>query len=189
MDRELKKAGFDEPKPAKETRPKRTAPCALNLCFIGGPAFHRYTRKRESAVMITSIYKIDRLIENKKRVASAKSRSKDDIIEAKLLDWLKDYKDYFSKEALDEMPPHWKDIDLKIKLEPGADLVKQIRHAPLYKLTFKKLEAVKQYLKANLEKGFIMPSSSPFAFPILIAYIGQKLRFCVDFRRLNAIIK
>jgi hypothetical protein len=139
--------------------------------------------------MITSIYKINRLIKNKKQIASAKSGSEDNIIKAKLSDWLKDYKDYFSKEALDEMPPHRKNVDLKIKLEPRADLVKQIRHAPLYKLTLKELKAVKQYLKANLEKSFIVPSSSLFASPILIAYTGQKLRFCVDFQRLNAIIK
>jgi hypothetical protein len=79
------------------------------------------------------------------------------------------------------MLPHRKNVDLKIKLEPRVNLVKQIRHAFLYKLTLKKLEAVKQYLEANLEKGFIMPSSNPFASPILIAYTGQKLRFCIDF--------
>jgi hypothetical protein len=86
MDHELKKASFDELKPAKETRPKRIAPCALNLCFIGGPAFHCYTRKRESAIIITSMYEINRLIKNKKRVANAESESKDNIIKVKLLD-------------------------------------------------------------------------------------------------------
>jgi hypothetical protein len=49
------------------------------------------------------------------------------------------------------------------------------------------LEAVKQYLAANLDKGFIMPLAAPFASPIFIAYLGSKLRFCVDFQRLNAI--
>jgi hypothetical protein len=66
MDRELKKASFNKLKPAKKTRPKRTALYALNLCFIGGPAFHCYTRKRKSVVIITSIYKINRLIKDKK---------------------------------------------------------------------------------------------------------------------------
>jgi hypothetical protein len=36
--------------------------------------------------MITSIYKIDRLIKNKKQVTNTKSKSKDNIIKAKLLD-------------------------------------------------------------------------------------------------------
>jgi hypothetical protein len=65
-----------------------------------------------------------------------------------------------------------KNVDLKIELEPRVNPVKQIRYAPLYKLILEELEAVKQYLKANLEKSFIVPSSSPFASPILIAYIG-----------------
>jgi hypothetical protein len=89
------------------------------------------------------MYKIDRLIKDKKRVANTESGSENNIIKAKLLDWLKDYKDCFSKKALDKILPYRKNIDLKIKLEPGADLVKQIRHAPLYKLTLKKLKAVK----------------------------------------------
>jgi hypothetical protein len=189
MKRELQKVNPPEPQKPKETRPKKTPPCSLNLCFIGAAALHRHARQKKSTVTITSLYEIDQLIEDKKRVAGAESGSKNEIIEERLPDWLKDYKDCFSKEASDKMPPHRKDVDLKIKLEPGVDPVKQIRHAPLYKLTLKELEAVKQYLEANLEKGFIVPSSSPFASPILIAHTGQKLRFCVDFRRLNAITK
>jgi hypothetical protein len=57
-------------------------------------------------------------------MANAKSKSKDDIIKAKLLDWLKNYKNCFSKEALDKMLLHWKNINLKIELESGVDLVK-----------------------------------------------------------------
>jgi hypothetical protein len=63
-------------------------------------------------------------------------------------------------------------MNLKIELEPRVDPVKQIRHAPLYKLILKELKIIKQYLKANLKKGFIVPSSSSFAFLILIAYTG-----------------
>jgi hypothetical protein len=79
------------------------------------------------------------------------------------------------------MPLYQKNVNLKIKLESRVNLIKQIGHASLYKLILKKLKAVKQYLKANLEKSFIVPSSSLFASPILIAHIGQKLRFCIDF--------
>jgi hypothetical protein len=75
-------------------------------------------------VIVTSLYEIDQLIEDKKRVAGAEPDSKDEIIEKRLPDWLKDYKDYFSKEASDKVPPHRKDVDLKIELEPGADLVR-----------------------------------------------------------------
>ncbi|MGH7238909.1 MAG: reverse transcriptase family protein, partial [Candidatus Saccharimonadales bacterium] len=56
-------------------------------------------------------------------------------------------------------------------------------------MNLEELEAVKTYLEANLQKGFIVPSSASFASPILIAHSGNKLRFCVDYRKLNAISK
>jgi hypothetical protein len=42
----------------------------------------------------------------------------------------------------------------------------------------------------NLSKGFIVPSSSPFQSPILMAQKpGGGLRFCVDYRKLNSLTK
>jgi hypothetical protein len=42
----------------------------------------------------------------------------------------------------------------------------------------------------NLNKGFIAPSSAPFASPILVSRKHDGgLRFCVDYRKLNAITK
>ena len=80
-------------------------------------------------------------------------------------------------------------MNYKVYLEPGSDPVRDIGHAPLYKINLEELEAVKAYLEANLEKGFIVSSLAPFASPILIAHNGNKLCFCVDFRKLNAISK
>jgi hypothetical protein len=51
------------------------------------------------------------------------------------------------------------------------------------------LEVVREYLLENLDKGFIGPSYAPFASPILLAEKHGKTRFCVDFRRLNALTK
>src|SRR3954454_11412930 len=57
-------------------------------------------------------------------------------------------------------------------------------------MSLKQLELVKSYLKEHLHKGFIVPSSAPFASPILFAKKpGGGWRFCVDYRRLNAITK
>ena len=42
----------------------------------------------------------------------------------------------------------------------------------------------------NLSKGFITPSHAPFASPVLMARKpGGGLRFCVDYRKLNAVTK
>jgi hypothetical protein len=50
------------------------------------------------------------------------------------------------------------------------------------------LLAVKKYIDEYLNKGFIRPSMSPAAAPILLAKkLGGSIRFCVDYRGLNAI--
>jgi hypothetical protein len=82
-------------------------------------------------------------------------------------------------------------VDFKIYLEDEVDPVREIGHEPIYKMNAKELAAAYKYMIENLEKGFIAPSAAPFAFSILITRHPStgKLRFCVDFRRLNAIIK
>ena len=49
------------------------------------------------------------------------------------------------------------------------------------------LKCLKKYLEEHLDKGFIRASSSPAASPVLFARKpGGGLRFCVDYRQLNA---
>jgi hypothetical protein len=57
-------------------------------------------------------------------------------------------------------------------------------------MTTEELLAVKEYLLENLYKGFIVPSSSFFASPVLfVAKPNGSLRFCVDYRKLNSLTK
>ena len=51
------------------------------------------------------------------------------------------------------------------------------------------LEAIRKYVTENLKKGFITPSSIIFASLVLIVRRNRKLRFYVNYRRLNLIIK
>ena len=52
------------------------------------------------------------------------------------------------------------------------------------------LALVKEYVKEHLSKGFIKASQSPFASLVLFIRKPQGgLRFCVDYRKLNAITK
>jgi len=51
------------------------------------------------------------------------------------------------------------------------------------------LLAVKKYINKHLNKGFIRPSMSPAAAPILLAKkLGGGIRFYINYRGLNAII-
>jgi hypothetical protein len=57
-------------------------------------------------------------------------------------------------------------------------------------MTTEELLTVKEYLLENLHKGFIVPSSSSFASPVLfVAKPNSSLRFCVDYHKLNSLTK
>ena len=110
------------------------------------------------------------------------------LVEARLKEWSRynKFRDVFSKRASDELPPLRRNVDHKIELTRDND----IGHSPLYRQTTEELLAVKQYLLDNLDKGFIVPSNSPFASPVLfVAKPNGSLRFCIDFRKLNSITK
>ncbi len=53
-----------------------------------------------------------------------------------------------------------------------------------------KLQKIKEYLEENLKKKFITLSKASFA--LLILFVEKKdnnLRFCMNYRKLNALIK
>ena len=82
-----------------------------------------------------------------------------------------------------KLPPH-RDCDHKIEIQPG----KTPGWGPLYSMSQDELRVLKKWLETNLKKGFIRASSSPASSPVLFAKKpGGGLRFCVDYRALNAI--
>lgn len=95
----------------------------------------------------------------------------------------KDFKDVFSPKEMERLPPH-RPYDHDINLQGG----KTPPFGPLYPMSREELTVLKEWLEENLRKGFIRPSSSPAASPVLfVKKPGGGLRFCVDYRALNAI--
>ena len=97
---------------------------------------------------------------------------------------LKDYADVFSREVSNILAPH-QPYDHKIHLDnsegPGA-----IGYSPLRHQSTLKLQETKQFLEKNLQRGFIVPSQSPFTSPILfVKKPNGGLRFCINYWRLN----
>ncbi|SOV06613.1 uncharacterized protein UDID_17545 [Ustilago sp. UG-2017a] len=93
------------------------------------------------------------------------------------------YLDVFSRVKADKLPPH-RTYDHQIPLEEG----KSPPFGPIYSLSEHELKTLQEYLEENLAKGFISPSDSPAASPIL--FVKKKdgsLRLCVDYRGLNRI--
>jgi len=97
----------------------------------------------------------------------------------------RDYTDVFSKAKASELPPHH-DYDLKIELEEGTSPPL----GTLYSLSPVELSTLRTFIDKNLNTGFIRPTTSSHAAPVL--FIKKKdgsLRLCVDFRGLNKITK
>ncbi|WVZ53872.1 hypothetical protein U9M48_004760 [Paspalum notatum var. saurae] len=94
-----------------------------------------------------------------------------------------DYPDVFPDE-LPGMPPD-RDIEFLIKLLPGTApiAIRQYRMAPI------EHEEVKNNIDELLAKGYIRPSSSPWAFPVLLVEKKDTdvKRMCVDYRALNKV--
>ena len=96
-----------------------------------------------------------------------------------------DYLDVFKKSNSDKLPEHGA-YDHAIPLDDNA----QPKFGPIYSLSEVELKALDNYLKENLKKGFIRPSTSPAGSPILFVKKSDgSLRLCVDYRQLNKLTK
>ncbi|KAI1828762.1 hypothetical protein DTO006G1_9961 [Penicillium roqueforti] len=170
----------------QEEEPRETL-SPIDISIIGRAGFNRLRTKMNTEkgveVFSTSLMEIDRIIDIKSTMVRDMEVEE---IKRTLPQEYHDLAEVFSKRKSDELPPHRVGVDHDIVLEAEA----QPGYCPLYKLSFDELKAAKQYIMDNLEKGFIVPSSAPYASPILMAKKpGGGLRFCVDFRRLNGISK
>src|SRR5260221_1237010 len=113
------------------------------------------------------------------------SQSSHDSIAAKVPAKYHEFLDLFVDKEATELPPHCSH-DIKIELEHG----KSPPFGPIYSLTDKEKEVLWAYLADNLAKGFIRPSTSLAASPILFVKKGNgSLRLCVDYHGLNAIMR
>ena len=100
----------------------------------------------------------------------------------KLLIEYHDFFNVFSQADSDILLPH-RPYDHKIPLIKE----KTPPWGPLYSISQDELKILKKYLEENLNKGFIRASSSLTASPVFFARKpGGDLRFCVDYRQLNA---
>ena len=71
--------------------------------MIGATGFSRLYRHKGSTVFTTSLYKINKLIEEK---TCLQEETPEQLVEHRLPTQYADYKDVFSKAASDQLPPH-----------------------------------------------------------------------------------
>ena len=58
---------------------------------------------------------------------------------------------------------------------------------PMYTASPQKRVVIDEQIDKWFEQGVIKPSKSPWSAPVVIAYCNGKPRFCIDYRKLNAV--
>ena len=89
------------------------------------------------------------------------------------------------------LAPHRPGIDMSIEIQKDSQgREKEVPWGPLYSMSHDELLVLRKTLTELLDKNWIRVSSSPGGAPVLFAHKpGGGLRFCVDYRALNAISK
>ncbi len=137
------------------------------------------------------ITKIDRLLKtarNKSEDVNLQELLHEEIlkeVKAKLSSKYHDYLNVFDRAMIDQLFSHCL-YDYKIELIDK----KTSSRSHLYHMSDYKLQKMKNYLIEHLNKDFIFSSSALYAS--LILFIEKKddsLRFCINYRKLNALIK
>ena len=177
---------------------------SLNVFFIDAATFQSLTESREKEKKVKTfsliMKKLDEIIDNvKENLTQVKSDFDIDskkalkIIEAtieelkrKVPDFLKRFEIVLNLKKIDKLSPH-RFYDHKIELTEDST---QLSRNRVYSLSSKKLEILQKYLHENLQKEFISSSKTLYASLILfVVKPNDQLRLCVDYRKLNVIIK
>jgi vacuolar-type H+-ATPase catalytic subunit A/Vma1 len=153
---------------------------AIEIHSIAAVSFNILFRQKN--VEIFAVFMKNLEIQLKKQDSKIVIDSKS-IVSSKYHDFL----DVFFKKKTDILSSHRKH-DHRIELEKDHEFDHE--YASLYNLSEEELQLVKKYLKEHLDKDFIESSTASYVSSILFAKKSrEELRFCVDYRKLNAITK
>ncbi len=164
---------------------------SMNIAMIKTAAYKSLVKRSNVTTFAIIITKIDWLLKtarNKLENVNLQELSHEEIlkeVKAKLSSKYHDYLDVFDRAMTDQLSSHCF-YDHKIELIDE----RTSSWSRLYHMSDYKLQKMKNYLIKHLKKDFISSSSALYAS--LILFIEKKddsLRFCVDYRKLNALIK
>jgi len=164
---------------------------STNIAMIEAATYRMLVKQSDVKIFAVIILKIDWLIttvENKSEEVNLQKLSHVKILEkvkVKLSLEYHDYLDMFDWAMINQLSLH-RFYDHKIELIDEETFFR----SRLYQMFDHKLQKIKKYLINYLNKGFIFFSFASYIS--LILFIEKKddsLRFCVDYRKLNALIK
>ncbi len=164
---------------------------SMNIVMIETATYRMLVKWSDIKIFAVIVLKINQLIitvENKSEKVNLHELSHVETLEkikVKLFLEYHDYLDVFNRTMINQLSSH-RFYDHKIELINEEMLFR----SRLYQMFNHKLQKIKKYLIDYLNKEFIFFS---FALYIsLILFIKKKddsLRFCIDYRKLNALIK
>ncbi len=170
--------------------PKSTSG-STNIAMIETATYRMLVKRSDVKTFAVIILKIDRLIttvENKFEEVNLHELSHVKILEevkVKLFFEYHDYLDVFDQAMIDQLSSHHF-YDHKIELIDEETFSR----SRLYQMFDHKLQKIKKHLIDHLNKEFIFFSFASYVSLILfIKKKDESLRFCVDYRKLNALIK
>jgi len=164
---------------------------SINIAMIEAATYRMLVKQSDVKIFAVIVLKIDRLIttvENKSEEVNLHELSYAEALEQvkiKLFSEYHDYLDVFDRAMINQLSSH-RFYDHKIKLINEETFFR----SRLYQMFNHKLQKIKKYLIDHLNKEFIFFSFASYVS--LILFIEKKddsLRFCVDYRKLNALIK
>jgi hypothetical protein len=152
----------------------------IDIHSIAVASFNILSRQKD--VKIFAVFMKDLKIQLKKQDNNIVTDSKS-IVFCEYHDFL----NVFFKKKANVISFHRKhDHRIELLLEKKKDH----EYAFLYNLSKEELQLIKKYLKKHLNKDFIESSTVFYASSILfVKKSNDELRFCVDYKKLNVIIK
>ncbi len=164
---------------------------SMNIAMIETATYRMLVKRSDVKIFAVIVLKIDWLIttaENKLEKVNLHELSHVKILEQvkiKLLSEYHDYLDIFDRAMINQLSLH-RFYDHKIELIDEETFLR----SKLYQMFNHKLQKIKKYLIKHLNKEFIFFSFASYVSLILFAEKkDESLRFCVDYRKLNALIK
>lgn len=182
----IRESGWmDNPLVRDRTKHIRNSSVVAASTFIG---LVKRAGKRKEELTIASVTMTDINIALEKFARSKEPVSIQQLRE-RLPSQLRELADAFLGDEQGGLPPHRPGFDVKIELQKDDNgRERQPPHGPLYDMSREELLVLRATLADLMSKGWIRASSSSASSPVLFARKpGGGLRFCVDFRALNAI--